>query len=386
MSDSADLSMARWRLVLGRFADNAMPNCLNGQGSRMDAALDYLYGREYRGRGMRAGGGPGDNRPSSDRMGGSGASQISIPDWLNEVRELFPRETVEIIEHHALDRYGMADLVTDPQVLERLEPSYDLLRTLLTFKSMMHGEVLQMARRIIRQVVEDLKRRLEADVRRVLYGKLNRFQHSPLRVAQNFDWRRTVRANLKHYDPEENRLLIQNPFFFSRVERHLPWHVVLCVDQSGSMTDSVIHSAVMAGILAGLPALKVSLVVFDTAVVDLSGYVDDPAEALMSVQLGGGTDIAKALTYCETLVENPHRTVVVVVTDFYEGGSPQQLVATVKHLCETGAKVMGLAALDSSATPSYDRQMAERLAAAGADIAALTPLQLAEWLMKVIRK
>ncbi|HEY7357822.1 MAG TPA: VWA domain-containing protein [Ktedonobacterales bacterium] len=381
MSETPDVSLARWRLILGRFADNAMPNCLDGQKSRMDAALDYLYGREYRGRGMRDG-----NGGSEDRTGGSGASQITIPDWLNQVRELFPRETVEVIEHHALDRYGMADLVTDPQVLERLEPSYDLLKTLLTFKSMMRGEVLEMARRIIRHVVDDLKRRLEADVRRVLWGKLNRLQHSPLRVAQNFDWRRTVRANLKNYDPQERRLLLQDVFFFSRVERHLPWHVVLCVDQSGSMTDSVIHSAVMAGILAGLPALKVSLVVFDTAVVDLSGYVDDPAEALMSVQLGGGTDIAKALSYSETLVENPHRTVVVLVTDFYEGGSPQQLVATVRHLCETGAKVMGLAALDSTAAPSYDRQMAERLAAAGADIAALTPLQLAEWLMKVIRK
>jgi Mg-chelatase subunit ChlD len=380
MNTPPETAMARWRLMLGRFADNAMPNAMNGQQCQMDAALDYLYGREYRGRGMR------DGKPGDNRQGGSEASQITIPDWLNQVRELFPRETVEIIEKHALDRYGMSDLVTDPQVLERLEPNYDLLRTLLTFKSMMRGEVLEMARRIIRQVVEDLKRRLEADVRRVMFGKLNRFQHSPLRVAQNFDWRRTVRANLKHYDPEERKLPIRDVFFFSRVERHLPWHVVLCVDQSGSMTDSVIHSAVMAGILAGLPSLKVSLVVFDTAVVDLSGYVDDPAEALMSVQLGGGTDIAKAMTYCETLVENPHRTIVIVVTDFYEGGSPKRLIATVKHLCETGAKVIGLAALDSSATPSYDRQMAERLAQAGADIAALTPLQLAEWLMKVIRR
>ena len=380
MNIPPEAAMARWRLMLGRFADNAMPNALDGPKSQMDAALDYLYGREYQGRGMR------DGKPGDSRQGGSEASQITIPDWLNQVRELFPRETVEIIEKHALDRYGMSDLVTDPQVLEQLEPSYDLLRTLLTFKSMMRGEVLEMARRIIRQVVEDLKRRLEADVRRVMFGKLNRFQHSPLRVAQNFDWRRTVRANLKHYDPETRKLPIHNLYFFSRVERHLPWHVVLCVDQSGSMTDSVIHSAVMAGILTGLPSLKVSLVVFDTAVVDLSGYVDDPAEALMSVQLGGGTDIARAMTYCETLVENPHRTIVIVVTDFYEGGSPQRLIATVKHLCETGAKVIGLAALDSSATPSYDRQMAERLADAGADIAALTPLQLAEWLMKVIRR
>ncbi len=379
MSASPDLAMARWRLMLGRFADNACAGALDGDKLRMDAALDYLYGREYAGRGAR-------NDPNQQRSAGSGPSVITIPDWLKEVRELFPRETVEVIEKHALDRYGMSDLVTDPQVMEKLEPSYDLLKTILVFKHMMRGQTLEMARKIVRRVVEDLKRRLEADVRRVMFGKLNRMQHSPMRVAQNFDWRRTVRANLKNYDTEARRMTIQDVFFFSRVERHLPWHVVLCVDQSGSMTDSVIHSAVMAGILAGLPALKVSLVVFDTSVVDLSGYVDDPTEALLSVQLGGGTDIAKAMKYCETLVENPHRTVVVLVTDFYEGGDPRRLVAQVKHICESGAKVLGLAALDSDATASYDRQMAERLAAAGADIAALTPLQLAEWLLKVIKK
>ena len=151
------------------------------------------------------------------------------------------------------------------------------------------------------------------------------------------------------------------------------------------MLDSVIHSAVMAGILAGLPALKVSLVVFDTSVVDLSGYVDDPAEVLMSVQLGGGTDIAGAVAYCQTLFENPHRTILVVVSDFFEGGPPARLVAAVRQCREAGVRVLGLAALDPDAAPAYDKQMAERLVAAGAEIAALTPLQLAEWLIKVIR-
>ena len=377
----AALALTRWRLVLGRFADEALPGQLDGRAARMDEVLDYLYGREYAERGARPGSLPSDRQ----RTGGLGPSALTVPDWLNQVRELFPRETVEIVERHALERYGMTELVTDPQVLERLEPNYALLRTILTYKGMMRGQVLETARRIVRQVVEDLKRRLTDQVRRVMWGKLNRFQHSPLRVAQNFDWRRTLRANLKHYDAERQRLLVERVHFFARVERHLPWHVILAVDQSGSMLDSVIHSAVMAGILAGLPALRVSLVVFDTSVVDLSGYVDDPTEALMSVQLGGGTDIAGALVYCQTLIENPQRTILIVVSDFFEGGSPARLVATVRQVREAGARVLGLAALDPDASPAHDRQMAERLVAAGAEIAALTPLQLADWLMKVIR-
>lgn len=374
--------LARWRLILGRFAEEAMPGSLGSTEARMDAALDFLYGREYRGRGARD---EQAEQTDEERRGGLGGSAPHLPNWIREVRELFPRETVEIVERHALDRYGMTGLVTDPAVLSKLEPDYNLLRTILTFKGMMQGEVLELARRIVRQVVEELKRRLEADVRRVLYGKLNRFQHSPLKVAQNLDWRRTLRDNLRHYDPERRRLLVERVHFFSRVERHLPWHVILAVDQSGSMLDSMIHSAVMAGILAGLPTLTVSLVVFDTSVVDLTGYVDDPTEALLSVQLGGGTDIASALAYCETLIENPLRTVVILVTDFCEGSRPERLVATVKKLREAGVRVLGLAALDRRAQPSYDRKMAERVVAAGAEVAALTPLQLAEWLMKVIR-
>jgi Mg-chelatase subunit ChlD len=266
-----------------------------------------------------------------------------------------------------------------------MQPNMALLRTILTYKSMMQGEVLNQARRIVRQVVEDLKRRLEPQVRRVMWGKLNRFQHSPLRVAQNFDWRRTLRDNLKYYDPERERIIARQVRFFARVERHTPWHVLLAVDQSGSMLDSVIHSAVMAGILARLPALRLNLVVFDTSVVDLSGYVDDPTEALMSVQLGGGTDIAGALSYCETLLENPQRSILIVVSDFYEGGHPQRLVAAVKRLRESGVRVLGLAALDPDANPSYNHTLAARLVDAGAEIAALTPLQLAEWLVKHIK-
>ena len=370
-------TVPRWRLVLGRYADRRLGlsgDGLSGPYGRMDRALDYLYGREYRNRGLRKEIGPGTLDPS----------QITVTTWLSEVRELFPNDTAEMIEKHALDRYGMTELVTDPRTLERLQPNQDLLRTLLTLRGRLTGEVLHVARRIVRQVVEEIRRRLETEVRRTLAGRLNRFRHGPMAIAQNFDAAGTVRRNLRHFDRDRRQLVIDRALFFERNNRRLPWDIILCVDQSGSMADSVIHSAVMAGILASLPAFRVKVVAFDTSVVDLSDHADDPVEILMSVQLGGGTDIAQAVRYCAQLVENPHRTVVVLVTDFCEGGPPGELVRAVSTLAEARVKLLGLAALDGRATPMYDREMAGRLAACGMEIAALTPQRLAHWLVSVI--
>jgi Mg-chelatase subunit ChlD len=322
---------------------------------------------------------------TKDEGGSLEDSQISIPYWLFEVRELFPKETCEIIEIHALERYGMTELVTEPKVLEKLTPNEDLLKTILTFRGLMTDEVLGVPRKIIKEVVEEIKRKLENEIRQTLAGKLNRFQHSPLKVSQNFDWRGTIRRNLKHYDPERQKISAQNLRFFSRVERRLTWNIILCVDQSGSMLDSVIHSQVMAGILSRLPTVKAHLVVFDTNVVDLSEFVNDAVEVLMSVQLGGGTDIGQAMKYCENLITIPHRSIVILVSDFCEGGSPNELLATVKRLKEANVQLLGLAALDQTANPSFDHQMAQRLADCGMEIAALTPKKLAEWLAKVIK-
>jgi Mg-chelatase subunit ChlD len=390
MPDELDrLAMMRWRLVLGRFAERAVGGLGGEHGQeggrgqqgpnrydRMDRALDYLYGREYGKRGVRTQG--------KDRTGTPGESVLAIPEWLRDVRELFPRETVEVLERHALERYGMTELVTDEDVLRKMEPSYELLKAVLSFRNLMTPKVLEVARSLVRQVVEDLKRRLAREVRQVLWGRINRQRRSPLKVARNLDWHRTIRSNLKHYDRERRRLIVQSFLFFSRVERHLPWHIIMAVDCSGSMMDSVIHSAVMAGIFKGLPAVRVSLIAFDTAVVDLTEQADDPTEVLMSVHLGGGTDIAGALGYCERLVQAPSRTMVVLVTDFFEGGSPAALPAVVKRLREAGVRVLGLAALDAQANPTYDHQMAERCLAAGAEVAALTPRRLAEWIARVI--
>jgi Mg-chelatase subunit ChlD len=373
---------ARWRLVLGRFAEERLPiGPGDGTYGRMDRMLDYLYGREYAGRGVRA---PGGRPGGASRAGTFDPSRLSVPEWIREVRELFPQETCEVITRHALDRYGMTELVTDPQTLRRLEPNYDLLKALLTFRGLMKGEVLDLARRIIRDVVEDLRRRLTTEVRQALWGRLNRRRRSRFKSAPNLDVRRTIRANLKNYDVRRKRLVVQDLHFFSRVERHLPWHIIMAVDCSGSMIDSVIHSAVMAGIFKGLPSLRLRLVAFDTSVVDLTESAGDPTEVLMSVQLGGGTNIGGALEYCASLVDQPTRTILVVVTDFCEGGSIAPMLATIKRLRGEGVRVLGLAALDADARPSYDRATAEACVEAGAEVAALTPKRLAEWLSQAI--
>ncbi|MEV8376213.1 VWA domain-containing protein [Kribbella sp. NPDC056861] len=390
----------RWRLVLGRYAEQQLGSPKAGSHqARMDAALEYLYRREYSGRGVRPGegdgigpgggadgqgpGGQGADGQGGGRQGGLGDSVLTLVDWLGEVRELFPRRTAEIVEKHALDRYGLTELVTDPRALERLEPNEQLLKTLLALKGRLSPEVLVIARRIIQQVVDELRRKLEGEVRQALSGRLSRHRHSPLQLTANFDALGTIRRNLKNYDPDSGKLILERVLFFERNTRRLPWDIIVCVDQSGSMAGSVIHSAVMAGILSGLPAFRVRLVLFDTNVVDLSDITDDPVEVLLSVQLGGGTDIAKAVQYCAQLVENPARTVFVLVTDFFEGGSPAELVRAVRELAEARVTMLGLAALDGEAFPSYDKAMAGRLAEHDMKIAALTPAELANWLVEV---
>jgi Mg-chelatase subunit ChlD len=250
----------------------------------------------------------------------------------------------------------------------------------------MKGPVLEAARKIVRRVVDELTRTLARETRTVLWGRATMQRHTRQPTPRGLDFHRTIRANLKNFDIERKRLIVEQLHFYARNTQHLhiPWHIVMAVDCSGSMTDSVIHASVMAGIFHKLPAVQVSLIAFDTSIVDLSDRVDDPMEVLMSVQLGGGTDIASALAYCEKLMESPTRTIVVFVTDFYEGNSPDEVVRAVKRLREAGAMVLGLAALDPEANPDYDRQLAQRCADAGAEVAAMTPMGLATWLSKII--
>jgi Mg-chelatase subunit ChlD len=372
-------SLVRWRLVLGGDAEQGLGCGLDGADARRDGALGYLYNREY---------GPGRNvRPGTGGSRGTlDPSALTVPEWINAVHELFPRRTIERIEKDALERYQLQEMVTNPDLLARARPSQALLKAVLHTKHLMNQEVLALARDLVRKVVEQLMEKLARQVRSPFLGAVDRRRRSLLRVAKNFDARATVRRNLAHYDPEARKLFIQAPYFFSRVRRHVDrWQVIIVVDESGSMADSVIHAAVTAAIFFGIRTLRTHLVLFDTSVVDVSADCADPVETIMKVQLGGGTDIGGALGYAASLVDNPRRTIVVLITDFCEGAPIERLLAVTKALVESGVTLLGLAALDQRAEPNYDRQTAGRLAALGAHVGAMTPGELAEWVAAKVR-
>lgn len=365
----------RWRLVLGKYAAGQISFSGNGvKMMEMEEVLDYLYSREY-----------GDEQEiRKDRQGGSGDSQLTVPHWLSKIKTLFPRSTVEIMERHALEKYEMTELLTDPEVLRKLEPNKELLKTILQLKHMMKGDVLALARQVVRKVADELTKKLEQEVKKNLFGCLNRNVSSPIRSMRNLDMKKTIRKNLKNFDTETGQMILKQVYFSSRMKKYNQWRVIICVDESGSMLDSVIHSAIMAGIFARLPMLDTRLVIFDTNVVDLSGYADDPVETLMSVQLGGGTNIAGALAYCEQLIGMPHRTMVVLVTDLYEGGGYHRLYQVCSGIIESGAKLIVLPALDHDAVPNYDRRAAAALADMGASVGAMTPEELSGFIAKIL--
>ena len=367
-------NLNKWRLILGKDSKNQIEftgEYSDGISYRdMESTLDYLYGQEY-----------GDEIM---RLGGSGSSRPSAAKWIEKARKLFPKKTVEILEKQALEHFNLTELLTDKKVLQKMEPNTDLLKTILQFKHLMKSDVIEEAKRIIRKVVDDITEKLQTDIRKSLLGKLNRNMPSNVRSIKNLDIRKTIARNLKNYDIENDRIVLKNIYFNSRVKRFNKWNIIIAVDESGSMLDSVIYSAIMAGIFAKLPMIETKLVIFDTSVVDLSGYTDDPVEVLMGMQLGGGTDINGALNYCESLCDNPHETIFVTVTDLYEGGSTQSLLRTCADIISSGSKMIFLTALDRDANPAYDKNLGQKLADMGAFVGAMTPEQLGDYIGKMI--
>lgn len=367
-------NLNKWRLILGKNSENHIS--FSGQYSDnisyqdMESTLDFLYSREF-----------GDELI---RTGGSGVSQLYVAEWINEVRKIFPKKTVEVLEKQALDNFNMTELLTDKEVLQKMEPNTDLLKTILQFKHLMKNDVIIEAKRIIKKVVDELSEKLQSEVKKSLLGKLNRNMPSNVKSIRNLDIKRTIQRNLKNYDVDNKRLVLKDLYFNSRTKRFNKWNIIIAVDESGSMLDSVIYSAVMAGIFAKLPMIETKLVIFDTQIVDLSSYVDDPVEVLMGMQLGGGTDIGKALRYCETLCSNPHETIFVTVTDLYEGGSPNVLMKTCADIIGSGSKMIFLTALDKNANPAFDRNIGQRLANMGAFVGAMTPEELGDYIGKMI--
>lgn len=350
----------RWRLVLGAESEPRLGG-LKGEDAERDAALDWLY--------------------ADPRGGGMGAGE-----WLERTRRLFPGEARGRLRDDALSRRRTAALLADPELLAGLEPTASTLRLLLELKSGgLTPELEALLRETIRRAIEEILRKMRARISRAFPGRRDPFRRSLTPRAADFDARRTIRRNLRHWDAENRRLIPERPQFSSRGRPRLPWRILLCVDQSGSMAESLIHAAVAASILAGLPGIGVKMVLFDHEVLDVSDRLEDPLKLLTSIRMGGGTQIGQALEYCETLVEEPSRTLLVLVTDFCEGGPPGRLTAAVARLAEARVRMLGLTALEDSEGPAFhDERLAARLAGLGMTIGSMSPDHLARWLAEAV--
>lgn len=372
-------ALLRWRLALGPEAEKtgACPSLgalgagagtvdLKGDSLEdLDDALSFVYG---------------------ERSAGRGGSRPYLPEWLGALRDFFQEDVIALVQKDAIERKGLTQLLFEPETLPFLDKNLELVTTLVSARGLIPEQAKDAARGIIREVVEDLRKKLESPLRTAVLGALRRDRTSPIPIARNIDWRRTIRSNLKGWDAERKRLIPERFYFWPNQRRHHEWDVTLVVDQSGSMVESVVYSSVMAAIFASLDVLRTSLVLFDTEIVDMTPVLSDPVEVLFSAQLGGGTDINRAVAYAqEHYVRRPEKTLFILITDLYEGGDAEALVARLRQLVDSRSKVLCLLALSDSGRPSYDHAMAEQLTALGIPCFGCTPRKLVDVVERVMR-
>ncbi|CAM5574902.1 VWA domain-containing protein [Streptomyces griseus] len=363
--------LRRWRMVLGADSADSTGHALTGQDAAMDGALNALYGG---GAGKKPGG-----RGTGGRTAGLGASAPSVARWLGDIRTYFPSSVVQVMQRDAIDRLGLAALLLEPEMLEAVEADVHLVGTLLSLNKAMPETTKETARTVVRKVVEDLEKRLESRTRATLTGALDRSARISRPRHRDIDWNRTVRANLANYCPVPGSaegtgtIIPERLIGYGRASRSAKKDIVLCIDQSGSMAASVVHAAVFGAVLASMRTLSTRLVVFDTAVVDLTDQLDDPVDVLFGTQLGGGTDINRALAYCQSRITRPADTVVVLISDLYEGGIRDEMLKRVAAMKDSGVQFVTLLALSDEGAPAYDHDHAAALGALGAPAFACTP-------------
>jgi hypothetical protein len=382
MSDLSDKdrdALLRWRLALGPEAERASPRfALSGlsddapglglQPGRLgdlDQSLSFVY---------------------DEQTGGLGPSRPYIPKWLAAVREFFSHEVVALVQKDAIEKKGLTQLLFEPETLPLLEKNVELVATLMSARGLIPDRAREAARQIVREVVDEIRKALEAEIRTAILGALRRNTTSPLKVMRNLDWKRTIQRNLKGWDADRKRLVPERFYFWANQQKKHEWDVGILVDQSGSMGESVVYSSIMAAIFASLDVLRTRLLFFDTEVVDVTPMLVDPVEVLFTAQLGGGTDINRAVAYAQqNFIERPEKTLMILITDLYEGGNGEELVGRLRQMVDSRVKVICLLALTDGGKPSYDHTMAQRLTALGIHCFGCTPKLLVKVVERIMK-
>lgn len=386
MTEEQRQQLLRWRLVLGKRAEKCQCGAKGGpECTCTDAAMDLK--------------GLASTMPDTDAFGidnalemiyqerGAGleGSNLNIPRWLGDIRRYFPQDVAAMIQKDAIERRGLKELLFEPETLPLLEKNVDLVATIISLQNMIPEETKETARQVVREIADQIKKKLENEIRQAVFGAISRNTHSPLPVYRNIDWKRTISRNLKNYDADLKRIIPDRFFFWANEKKFREWQVIVCVDQSGSMASSVVYSSIMAAIFASLSVLRTNLVFFDTQIVDMTEQLADPVEILFGTQLGGGTDIAKAVTYCAQQVVQPEKTIFLPITDLYEGGNRNVLISQLSALVESKVHALCLLALDDTGRGSYDHDLAHKVADLGIPAFACTPNKLIQMMENILQ-
>lgn len=362
-------TLKRWRLILGGDEAEGTGCTLTGADAQMDSALSALYEFERKRK--------FDYKSPQDggsRKGGSEGSNPSVARWLGDIRNYFPQSVVQVMQGDALRQPELQrKLMLEPEILEQATPNVALVASLMELGKLIPSKTKDTARRVVQKVVEELIQKLEQKTVQAISGALNKSTRNKRPRYNEIDWNTTIRKNLKHYLPEYRTIIPEERIGYGRKSKRSLKDVVLCLDQSGSMGASVVYSGIFGAVMASLPQIKTQMVVFDTEVVDLTEDLKDPVELLFGVQLGGGTDINKALKYCQTIISKPDDTILVMITDLCEGGDETQMRKRIEELVSEGVQVICLLALDDSGAPYFDTHNAKFLANLGVPVFACTP-------------
>jgi Mg-chelatase subunit ChlD len=366
MAAQSDERLERWRMLLGGHDADGIGYPLTGRPLAMDRAMAALY-----------------DAPA-ERGAGLGASAPTAARWLGDIREYFPSSIVRVMQKDAIERLGMKRLLLEPEMMSAVEPDLDLVTTLMALSGVIPQRAKATARQVVQRVVQDLQRRLASPMRQAVVGALKRSTRNRRPRHTEIDWNRTIRANLKHYQPEYGVIVPETRIGFGRTRNELKT-VVVCIDQSGSMGQSVVYSGVFGAVLASIPALRTHVVAFDTSVADLTEHMSDPVDVLMGVQLGGGTDINQALAYCQTLITKPADTILVLITDLYEGGNREEMLRRAAAIAGSGVRLVTLLALADTGAPSFDERNAAALAGIGIPSFACAPADFPDLMAAAIQ-
>ncbi len=363
----------RWRLILGK--DDAQDAKEDGQGNSANGSSDDLSG--------------GDqvlDDALESLYGDDGNLDDAAPEisrWLETVRDQFSQPVVQVMQRDLVDRSNLRKLIRSPELLADLEPDLEMATQLLSLKRHIPEKARVAAREYVAKIVRDIQERLEYPLQAAIQGSLNRASRARRPRHKEINWHRTIHKNLKHYQPSHKTIVAEQLVGYGKQQQSLK-DIILCIDQSGSMAKSAIYASIFGAVMASLSSLSTKLIAFSTAIVDLTAQLQDPVGALFGMQLRGGTNIDRALAYCESLVTRPTDTILFLITDLFEGGNAESMLARISQLHASGVQVIVLLALNDDGAPRFNRDHAAEVASYGVPAFACTPDQFPELIAAAI--